>query len=249
MANIHKAFIALAFLFICSVEGSAQKPAGEEVGTYYRSEAAGGFIWHTNGVGIHFRYGRNTTDLYKTSFGLDLVNMRHDKEVKVYNPVYDDGKGYYFGKMNAVLVARPFYGGRKILFKKLRTQGVEVGFNWGIGPSIAFAKPVYLAIIKPNDPLLPVVDEKYDPSKHNVDNIYGRSRWSLGMDEMKIHIGAQAKFGMHFEIHPEDDRIRALEVGVSLDYYPKEIQIMAGDVNKPYFLTPYLNFIFGGKYY
>jgi hypothetical protein len=38
-------------------------------------------------------------------------------------------------------------------------------------------------------------------------------------------------------------------VGAALDVYPKKIEIMANDQNKPYFLTLYVNIIFGRKYF
>lgn len=246
---IHRLFILP--LMLLAFTAGAQKAAQDDVGFVYRKEAVGGGIVHSNGIGIHFRYGIQKTYLNKISFGLDVVNMRNPKEIKVYNPNYDDGKGYFYGKLNGVMVLRPFFGSRRILFQKLRDQGVEVGFNWGVGPSFAFVKPVYLQIIHPTaDPLeMRLADERYDPLLHNTDNIYGRSRWSLGLNDLNIKIGGQAKFGFHFEFSPEEDGIKALEVGAAFDLYPQKIPVMANDLNKPYFFTLYLNFIFGRKYF
>lgn len=251
MTNLMNRLFLFMFCLLMVQNGLSQKAAQDDVGFVYRKEAVGGFLLHSNGIGLHFRYGLQKSYLNKVSFGLDFVNMRNSKEIKVYNPTYDDGKGYYFGKLNGVMILRPFFGSRRILFQKLRDQGVEIGFNWGIGPSLAFVKPVYLQIIHPTpDPLeMRLADEKYDPTQHNTDNIYGRARWSMGLNEMKLQIGGQAKFGFHFEFSPEEDGIKALEVGAAFDLYPKNIPIMANEFNKPYFFTLYLNFIFGRKYF
>ncbi|HRE73334.1 MAG TPA: hypothetical protein PK637_11795 [Flavobacteriales bacterium] len=253
MSNLPiKPFVFLtSVLFVMPFLAWAQKPASEDIGLVYRKEVVGGGILHSSGVGLHFRYGVQKSYKNKLSFGADFVNMRNPKEVKVSNPNYDDGRGYYYGKLNGVMVLRPFFGERRILFQKLREQGVEVGYNWGIGPSIAMLKPVYLQVIYPtNSPFeMRTVDERYDPSKHNVDNIYGRSRWGLGMDELKMRLGGHARFGLHFEFSPEEDRFKALEVGAAFDLFPAKIPIMANELNKPYFFTLYLNFIFGRKHF
>jgi len=249
---IRKLLYGFIFLFFTTGTLFAQQPAQEEVGFVYRSEAVGGIMIHTNGFGFTFRYGRQKTYLNKTSYGLDLVNMRHPKEVKVFNPGYDDGKGYYYGKLNSVIILRPSFGYRKILFQKKRDQGVEVGFNASIGPSLAFMKPVYLKIITPaSDPngKPDVSEEKYDPDIHHIDNIYGRASSFKGLNETKIVPGGFAKFGLHFEYSPEEDGIKAIEVGGIVDIYPKEITLMANNQNKFYFLTLYVNLIFGRKYF
>ncbi|MFZ5553245.1 MAG: hypothetical protein ACOZCO_09030 [Bacteroidota bacterium] len=247
----NRIFIAVLTVFFAG-EIIAQQPAQEEVGFVYRSEAVGGLMIHTNGWGLTFRYGRQKTYLHKTSYGLDLVNMRHPKEIKVYNPGYDDGKGYYYGKLNSVIIMRPSFGYRRVLFQKKRDQGVEVGFNAAIGPSLAFQKPVYLRIIIPStDPYTEpdIVEEKYDPSTHHIDNIYGRAATLKGLNETKITPGGFVKFGLLFEYSPEEDGIKALEVGAIADIYPKEIPIMANNQNSFYFLTLYVNIIFGRKYF
>lgn len=249
---IRKILYLSVSLFLLTETSFAQLPAQEEVGFVYRSEAVGGVMIHTGGFGFTFRYGRQKTYLNKTSYGLDVVNMRHPKEVKVFNPGYDDGKGYYYGKLNSVIILRPSFGYRKILFQKKRDQGVEVGFNAAIGPSLAFLKPVYLKIIIPSsDPYTEprVVEEKYDPGIHHIDNIFGRASSFKGLNETKITPGGFVKFGLHFEYSPEEDGIKALEVGAIADIYPKEITIMANNQNNFYFLTLYVNLIFGRKYF
>ncbi|MBX7095074.1 MAG: hypothetical protein K1X56_10145 [Flavobacteriales bacterium] len=249
MPKLRISILVLCFFLVSPFSADAQKAADEEVGLVYRKEAVGGLLLHTRGFGFHFRYGIQKTYLNKLSFGFDLVNMRSPKEIKVYNPTYDDGKGYFYGKMNGIIVFRPFIGSRRIVFQKLRDQGVEVGFNWGVGPSFSFAKPVYLQIIHLTQNDVIISDEKYDPVIHNTDNIYGRSNWGFGLSEMKTYIGGAVKFGLHFEFSPEEDLIRAFETGMVLDVYPQKVPIMANDQNKPYFLTLYLNFIFGRKYF
>lgn len=243
--------LTLSLILLLPFTVFGQKAAQDEAGFVYRKEAVGGLVLHTSGWGGHFRYGIQKSYLNKMSFGLDVVSMRHPKETKVYNGNFEDGKGYYFGKLHGVMVMRPSFGFRRIIFQKYREQGVEVGINWSIGPSIAFAKPVYLQILVPTpDPIdFRVVDERYDPAIHPQEMIYGRSPWSRGLGETKIFIGGFAKFGLHFEYSGEEDGIKALEVGAALDMYPQIIPQMANEDNHRYFLNFYVNILFGRKYF
>jgi len=228
----------------------AQMPDQGDARLLYKKELTGGLVIHTSGWGLNFRYGRQITNLKKLSFSLEAVSIRHPKEKKVFNPAFDDGKGFYYGKLNSLIAVRPTIGLRQIWFQKRRPQGVEVGYNVAIGPSLGMVKPVYLEIIYPlSDGTATLAEERFDPNKHTVDNIYGRARYGKGMKEMSIYPGAFAKFGLHFEYSPEEDGLKALEVGAMLDYYPKKVPLMAIADNANFYLNFYVSLIFGRKYF
>lgn len=229
----------------------AQKPADEGKFVNYRSDAVGGVILHGEGWGGYFRYGRQLTYNKRINFSLDLVSMHHPKEIKVFNPNFDDGKGYFYGKLNSLFILRPGIGFRKIYFEKLREKGVEISLNYSIGPSIGLLKPVYLQIINPtNDPFLfTFTDERYDPSFHTIDNIYGRSKGTKGLGETKINPGVFGKFGIQFEYANEDDAIRAIELGSVVDFYFIPVELMTENNPSNIYISLYLKFLLGRKYY
>jgi hypothetical protein len=178
--------------------------------------------------------------------------MRHPKETKVQNPYYDNSKGYVYGKLNSVFVVRGGFGYRKVMYSKENKGAVEIAWQAFAGPSLAFAKPVYLEIIPESayshdDWFLS--EERYDPDRHYIDNIYGKAPFSRGFSEMKINPGGYAKFAINVEHSPEDEQIRALEAGVVFDLYAKPVSIMATENNKPFFLTLYLSLQFGRKWF
>jgi len=228
----------------------AQLPDQGEGRLLYRKEFAGGFTIHTAGWGLNFRYGKQITHLKKLSFGLDLNNIRHPKEKKVFNPSFDNGKGFYYGKINALIAVRPTIGIRQIWFQKKRPQGVEVGCNYSVGPSLGLVKPVYLEIVYPlQDGTATLSEEKFDPNKHTIDNIYGRARVTKGLSELKLYPGIYTKFGLHFEYSPDEDGLKAIEVGAMLDYYFKKVPLMAIAPNYNLYLNFYVSLIFGKKYF
>jgi len=241
----------LFFLVVLVTPTLAQKPADEGRFVNYRSDAVGGIILHGEGWGGYFRYGKQLTYNKRINFSLDLVSMHHPKEIKVFNPNFDDGKGYFYGKLNSFYILRPGIGLRRIYFEKLREKGVEISLNYSVGASIGLVKPVYLQILNPtNDPFLfTFTDERYDPTFHTIDNIYGRSKGTKGLGETKINPGAFAKFGIQFEYSNEDDAIRAIELGSVFDFYFIPVEMMTENTPSNFFLSVYLKFILGRKYY
>lgn len=236
-------------LLISSTFALAQMPDQSDGRLLYKQECVGGLTIHTAGWGFHFRYGRQITNLKKLSFGLDVVNIKHPKEKKVFNPAFDNGKGFYYGKLNTLIAVRPSIGMRRIWYQKKRPQGVEIGYNFNIGPSLGLVKPTYLEIIYPLADASTLIAERFDPNKHTVDNIYGRAKFSKGLNEISISPGIFSKFGLHFEYSSDEEAIQALEIGMMVDYYPKKIPLMAIADNYNLFLNFYVSLIFGKKYF
>lgn len=227
----------------------------DEGRTLYAHEIYGGPVIHGDGWGAQLCYGRYRTAAIRELFGLELVGMKHPKEVKSYNPYYEDSRGYFYGKRNSMLVLRPGYGRKYRLNEKIRKSGVEVNFIWSLGPSLALLKPVYLQIGyridgRETPPYDNVVEEKYDPDRHFANNIFGRASWFRGLGELQVRPGAFGRLALNFEYAGDNTGIRALEVGTTVDAYSGRLPIMAevdGVVNKQFFLEFYLAVQFGGK--
>ncbi|MEO8589030.1 MAG: hypothetical protein ABI432_06665 [Flavobacteriales bacterium] len=230
----------------------AQQTIYEETRVPFRKELSGGIIVHGDGWGLAFYHGKHRTAVDRRMIGLEIVGMKHPKEIKSFNPYYEDSRGYFYGKSNAMLIVRPTYGGKHQITDKIRRSGVEVNYVWGIGPSLGLAKPVYLQIGKPdNIPYETFVIERYDPAIHDVQNIYGRASYFKGFGEMKLYPGAFGRFGLNFEYSGQTTGIKAIEVGASMDAYPVVVPIMAeleGVTNKQFFFEFYLAVLFGKKY-
>lgn len=229
----------------------AQQTIYDDTRVLYRAEMLGGLTVHGNGWGLFFQHGKHRTARDRRMLGVEIVSMKHPKEVKSYNPFYEDSRGYFYGKVHSMLILRPTYGHKHQITDKIRSTGVEINTVWAIGPSIGLAKPVYLQIGSPDTfPYESITTERYDPEKHDVQNIYGRATWFRGLGEIRPYIGGFARFGFNFENAGDAAGIKGLEVGASMDAYPQPVPIMAelDDVeNKQFFFQFYLSLFFGKK--
>jgi hypothetical protein len=249
MTVLNKNHIVSFIFSLCALISFAQKPASEDIGFVYSKEFSGGIQFHTAGWGLQLRYASAKTYKHKFTYNLELVTIKHPKQVKVKNPLYDNAKSYYYGKLNVLMPLRLSIGYRKILFEKKRENGVEISYLGQIGPSLGILKPVYLQIIKPTEIGTIVVEEKYDPNQHHEGNIYGRVGFMKGLGESKIYPGLFTKAGLLFEYSGEEDGIKAIEVGATLDLYTQKTPILANELNKNIHFNLYLSFLFGRKYF
>lgn len=245
--------LATALLLFFSARG--QSIYDDEGRTLYSREIYGGPMVHGDGWGLQFWFAKYRTARHRHLLGFEGLGMKHPKEIKSYNPYYEDSRGYFYGKLNSLIILRPGYGGKHQIAEKIRKSGVELNWLWQVGPSIALLKPVYLQIGRRLDdqtgpPYDNIVEERYDPSKHFANNIFGRASWFRGVNEMKVRAGGFARLALNFEYSGRNRGVKGLEVGATADLYPVELPIMAevsGVKNKQVFLEFYLALQFGAK--
>jgi len=244
MRQIRYIFIVLFTGLASSV--FAQLPAEQINKAGFRKEVYGGLNLHTQGFGASLYFTKFKTATVKTVYGIDFVKMKHSKEIKIFGAIDENAKGFVYGKLNSFYILRPGYGRRKIMYEKLREQAVEISYLWMIGPSIGMTKPEYLEVFNVLGEIPQI--EKYDPEKHNLDNIYGRGPASRGWSELNFHPGIFGKIAINFEFSAYRSSIRGVEVGAVLDGYPWRIPIMTNTTNSFLYPTLYINLLLGKKY-
>lgn len=218
------------------------------VNILYRKELTGGVVLHNLGMGGIIRKGQNRDFFNSRILEIELVSMKHPKQIRVVNPYYFNAKSYVYGKLNHVYMLRAGYGNKKLLNRKPYWGGIELRLTYLGGASIAFAKPVYLYFW--NDSYTVIKEEKYNPDNfyHSSEYIFGRAPYFSGISETRIYPGIYGKAGLNFEFGVIDTKIKAFEAGIIGEFFPMEIPIMAFNPAQNFFLTFYLSFQFGKRY-
>jgi len=175
----------LLLLFLSFSVARGQDEVKEGVIGIYSHQKYGGLVIRTNGWGASYIKGKNKGAFKVRQVSYDFNFVKHEKEIKSY---FQDpsARPFVFGKQNAMYNFKLNYGYKKVIAEKLRKSGVQVSYTWGLGPSLAFLRPIYLEvlIIDPNLNGYSLSTEKFDPNKHFVDNIYGRASNFNGLGEM-----------------------------------------------------------------
>lgn len=226
---------------------------GQDVNVLFRNEATGNISAHSRGFSVNYRRLWHVTGERKRLIEFELLNMRHPKEEKIKR---EKAKSYYYGKLNSLVFLRAGYGYQQTLYRRAERKSIEVRMVYSVGPTLCFAKPVFLEVEYPDtvsnvgggDNMIHKI-EAYDPAKHNQYNILGRAPSFYGIDKTKIYPGAHAKLGFSFEYGETRTSIKAIETGVIVDYFPKAVPTMAYVKPENVFVTLYLGFTFGKRWF
>jgi hypothetical protein len=240
--------------FLMSQEESL--PGGYENGTnlnvLYRNDMSVKLYAHTRGYGILFRQGKHVTSKTRSFYEIDLQTLKHPKEVKTQGEA-EHRRRFVYGKINSVLMLRGAIGLQNVLFYKGDSKAVEVRYSYSIGPSLAFAKPYYVQVFKINSPTNNFHSTliRFDQENFTQDSgrVTGRGSFADGLTEMKVYPAVTGKFNLSFEYAPYTNLIRAIETGITVDYFPKALPIMARNPAENLIVTLNVGFVFGRKWY
>ncbi len=208
-----------------------------------------GAMLHTNGWGLKFRKGRNVTVLRQFMWEFEFSTYKSPKEIRSINPNYSDSRTFIYGKLNYVWFLRGGLGQQHILNRKPYWGGVQLSWLYYGGFSLAVTKPVYLYIIYKRDGYPDQFrEEKYNPNTQQIYDIFSRGSFLSGFNQLGFHPGVYGKTALDFEFGTKNRLISALEAGITLDYSPIPIAIMAYNPRQSFFLTLYVSFMFGKRY-
>jgi len=234
--------LVFCFIVLSALGLRSQQTIFEESETIYSRETAGGITFHTNSWGINFYTAKFLTGFTKLQYHFELVGMRSQRQYRI--PV--ENGGYYYGKLNSLTILRTSVGYMKVFLPKQSLRGISVSYILNAGVSHGFVKPVYLQVKVENNH---IVDERYDPEKHNTNNIVGRSIPFVGLDELEYRPGLFLRTALNFDYGGRSNFIRAIEVGLAADIFVKPIEIMAYEDPHRYFVTAFVGLEFGGRKY
>jgi hypothetical protein len=253
--NSLRAFLLLLFVGAgWCFESSAQELSGDQA-VYsdgkaripLTDELQFGVMMHTQGGGVTVRKGKYKGAFRITWFGADLILLKHPKEIKISNPIYENGRSYVYGKQNAFHMLRLWRGHQRLRSEKLRKDAVQLSTHWRYGFTLGILKPVYLEIGYPDIPYDYIDTEVYDASAHFSDNIYGQASWSNGLDELAVVPGLHLSYGLDFEYGNERFEQRTLSAGIACDAFvtPPEIFAAGFEQNHRLFVTLFATFEVG----
>lgn len=244
-------------LLLCVFSLNGVNAQGEEDYTEIKRQYAlsFGIVAHTNGLGITSRLTKFGNIKSNTIYDLDIVSLKHPKEIKIVNQRYDDARPYVYGKMNSALNIKPAYGKQFILAEKREEIGVRVYANISIGPMLTALTPAFLEIIQFDSERNEITGskiEKYDPDVHSEQYlIRGGAPFLYGIRDLNFTYGLHNKTSLLFDWSGRDDKINimeSLEVGIITDFYPDQLPILANYNNERFFTNLFVNITFGNRW-
>ena len=250
-------FFALITWFLCLNSQAQVKPnlsndAGSTLNVLYRNDVSGLFYANSRGYGAVIRRGFHKTYKLRSFYEFDLQFLHHNKEVKSVGDG-EERRRFVYGKVNSVMVLRGSYGLQHTLFGKSDLKAVEVRYHYSLGPLLALAKPYYVQVYRSvsgsNTSILVPVAFSTQGDATDSSKIAGRAPFSQGLNQLGFYPGVNAKFSISFEYANYTNLIRAIETGISFDFYPRALPIMLRNNAENFMLTFNVGLVFGKKWY
>jgi hypothetical protein len=244
-----KRLLIIFFIFSgCAVIVYPQGEIDQQQKVFFRNERSFGLHLTTDGFGAGYRAAKRINYLNKRIIEVDAGILKSPKEYRQRHP-YGQGGSFVFGKLNSAFFLRGGYGRQHELYSKEDFGGIAIRYFYSAGPVLGLYKPIYYKVLY----LIPgtineygVRDEIYDPSQiASPIDIYGRSSFTKGLNEIKVMPGLYGKFGFNFEYSKQDRAIHAIEIGGQLNAFLNEIPIMAVTDNKQLFFSLFVSYRFG----
>jgi hypothetical protein len=254
--------IVCANALVVAAQPKSPSPAVEKKGIVYSSSFGVGGEIFSNGWSANMEWANINTLHLRNFFQIEVGQLRHPKETRqpsdfanygVSIPALNPPKPFVYGKRNNFYMVNVSRGQERMIGQRAEKSGVEVSFKYSLGFSLGIVKPYYLQYFKPSDdPNARAFEEaKYsnETRDYYLDRnwIYGAAGFSKGVTEPSFIPGGQAKAGLKFDWAFFDEYIKALEVGVVVDAYPRRVPIMILEKNPRVFTNLFLGIQFGKK--
>lgn len=211
----------------------------------YRKSFAFGAKMITDGYGIFFELGRASSVKKGLLYQLEISERKHEKEEKL-NSYFSNSVPYIYGKENYVYPIKLGVQQQTLLGNKSNKNGVAITANYGGGVIASLLRPYYVQVQKGNG-IDYIKYDSPDSSQFLGSQIFGGPGLGKGWNELKVVPGVYAKAAVRFDYGAYNEIISALEVGVTGEYYTKEIPQMAYNTQKQFFFGGYVAIIFGKR--
>src|SRR5437868_3453250 len=215
------------------------KQEEEGVIAYEKSFAFGAKLIN-DGYGIFFELGRAKSVKSGILFQLEIAEHKSPKEEK---QSYNFTTPFIYGKQNFFYPVKLGIQGQSLYGNKSNKNGVSITYNYGGGLSMGLLRPYYVQLSSGD-----YIKYESDSSGFlNDRDIVAGPGFSKGWSDLKVTPGAYAKTALRFDYGSYNETISALEVGITGEYYTKDIALTVGAKPKKFFLNGYVAIIFGKR--
>ncbi len=209
------------------------------------------------GFNVSALYGIAKKPYITTLFNIDFVELKSPNERRrafssVSSSPSRSGSSYVYGKRNNFYALRLGYGRKHYISEKKNDQSITLAFSYQGGLSFGLLKPYYLDLIYHTDSANIVRTQSYTAQNEYLfldpTAIEGAGGFALGWDDLTFIPGAFTKASVWVDFGADESVLAAIELGISVDYYPKRIPIMVRNDNAPVFFNVHANIHLGGRW-
>jgi hypothetical protein len=222
----------------------------------YRKQTTFGLELRTNGYGVFFELGRMKSPRFTNLYSIEISEIKDIKEDKVSSTSNGSfNSSFIYGKMNNFYQVKLGFGQQYIVGQKGNKNGIAVLGIYQGGLSLGLLRPYYIYLRESTGTKRAI---KFDSADSTLflksDGIDGTAGLGKGWNELKIEPGLFVKTALRFDFGKYNEKVQAIEIGMSLEAYSKKVRIMVDKYNGEEYIKPkqlffqgHIAFVFGGR--
>jgi hypothetical protein len=236
----------LSFLMLPAAVVSGQGTINDQPKMLFNNEQTIGLFLNSNGLGADYRFARYIKSRSDRIYEFSFDYVKHPKEYRSVVAYDFITKRFVYGKENVFWELKGQIGNQHEIFRKYDFSSISIKMAYSGGLSLGFQKPIYYEIVTFNGTgqITSREEKKFDPAIH-LYNYNGTASFTRGLSELQVIPGITVNAGFSFEYSEREPMIHALEAGMSLTVYPKNIRIMATEANNYFFFNLSVGYRFG----
>src|SRR5206468_6265390 len=154
---------------------------------------------------------------------------------------------YVYGKENNFYQFKLGFGQQYILGQKGNKNGVAITASVNGGLALGLLKPYYLQVFDSVGNELTIRYKDDSTLFLSQGNIIGGAGFTKGWSSINFKPGAFIKAALRFDFGRYNEKVQALEIGISLEAYGEKIPIMIYNDPTRLFCQGHIAFVFGGR--
>ena len=220
------------------------KQEEEGVITYTKHVVFGGKL-NTDGYGAFVEIGRARSLRKALLFQLEISERKHPKEFKFFDPNVTI-EPIFYGKINYFYPVKLGVQQQFLLGNKGNKNGVSISGNIGGGVSLGLLRP-YLLQVRKNGTETYVGYDSPDSTLFLTGPFYAAPNIGTGWNKLKVVPGLYIKPALRFDYGKYNEMINAIEVGITAEYYTKEIAQIVYNKPDKFFFGAFVSVMFGKR--
>jgi hypothetical protein len=205
---------------------------------------------NSDGYGGYLEKGLAQSVKRALLFQLEISERKHQKEEKQTSGF---GGPFIYGKINFFYPVKLGVQEQFLLGNKGNKNGVSVSANVGGGITLGLLRPYLLgyqdtaAANKGNTIYKGLEATTADSIRFLNQEPLSGPGFGVGYNKMKVNFGAYAKAALRFDYAKYNEVVRAVEVGITAEYYGKPVQQMIYSKDNNFFFSAYVALLFGNR--
>ena len=230
----------------------------EEGALVFNKQTVWGFRLNTDGWNGFLEKGIMKTVKITNLYYLELGEKKNPKEKKVSNTIPDGnfvqvGNPCIYGKQNIFYQVKPGFGQQRLIGAKANKNGIAVHWTYSGGVSLGLLRPYYVRafFLDRNNQIAEqlITFNTKNVDTFNINNGYLLEGTGLqhGWNELKLIPGLHAKSSLRFDYGRFNELVSAIEVGVNVEYYFNDIEILVNNQPQKFFFNAFVAILLGRR--